>query len=162
MSTAADYSANAIWSSDLRALQTQVPVDVIRMAEVLGLKVWQQEMDGYSGLIKKDPKHGGLAGYSIIVNKLDHRPRQRFTIAHEVGHFLLHRDRIGDGLKDDALYRSGLSTREEVEANKLAAMILMPFHLLDREVKAGISVQDLADKFGVSKQAMSIRLGIPE
>jgi Zn-dependent peptidase ImmA (M78 family) len=116
-----------------------------------------------SGMIKRDEVHGGPAGFSIIVNKKHPRVRQRFTVAHEIAHFLLHRDKIGNGLKDNALLRSGLSTIEEVQANKLAAKILMPFHLLDVEMKAGTrTVRELAAKFEVSPQAMSIRLGLPE
>jgi predicted transcriptional regulator len=164
MSTTAAYDAEKVWDSDLRALQTQVPVDVVRMAEAFGLKVWIKEMpENVAGMIKKDNKHGGPAGYSIVVNKAQPRVRQRFTVAHEIAHFLLHRDRIGDGLEDDALLRSGLSTMEEVQANKLAAKILMPFHLLRREMNAGIrTVPELARRFEVSQQAMSIRLGLPE
>jgi len=44
MSTTAAYDAEKVWDSDLRALQTQVPVDVVRMAEAFGLKVWIKEM----------------------------------------------------------------------------------------------------------------------
>ena len=164
MNATAVYGVDKVWDSDLRALQTQVPVDVVRMAETFGLKVWIKGMpENVSGMIKRDMKYGGPTGYSIIVSKTQPRVRQRFTVAHEIAHYLLHRDRIGDGLEDDALFRSGLSTMEEVQANKLAARILMPFHLLRREMNAGIrTVSELAKRFEVSPQAMSIRLGVPE
>lgn len=151
------------WNSDVRAFQLRAPVDVREMAEGLGLNVWRKSLTGdVSGMILRDHKHGGKAGYSIFVNAAHPRTRQRFTIAHEIAHFLLHRDRIGDGIEDDALLRSGLSTLEEVQANKLAAKILMPLHLLRREMNAGTrKLPELARKFGVSPQAMSIRLGLP-
>jgi Zn-dependent peptidase ImmA (M78 family) len=164
MSPTAVYEVDRVWDSDIRALQTHVPVNVVGMADAIGLKVWTKGMpENVSGMIKKDLKFGGPAGYSIIVNKMQPRVRQRFTVAHEIAHYLLHRDRIGDGLEDDALFRSGLSTIEEVQANKLAARILMPFHLLRREMSAGNrTLPGLAARFEVSQKAMSIRLGLPE
>jgi len=136
----------------------------VRIAEALGLKVYEDELPpGISGKIIKDPlPRGGAAGYSIIANIKEATTRKRFTIAHEISHFILHRDQIGDGLTDDALYRSGLSTVAEVRANKLAADILMPFVLIEEEIKKGAtSIRDLANIFQVSIQAMSVRLGIP-
>jgi len=165
MSATATFRHDLAWDSDLRALQTRVPVDVVRIAKEFGLTVWTQDLpDNVSGMIKKDADHGGRAGYSIIVNGKHARVRQRFTVAHEIAHFLLHSDKIGDGLEDDSpLYRSELSTKEEVQANKLAAKILMTFHLLTIEMKSGVrDARELAERFDVSLQAMSIRLGLPE
>jgi Zn-dependent peptidase ImmA (M78 family) len=98
------------------------------------------------------------SGYVIFVNAGQHEVRRRFTIAHEIAHYLLHRDLIGDGTQDDVLYRSGLSNRVEAQANRLAADILMPRHLIDEVVKSGIAsaddVAELARIFNVSKDAM--------
>jgi predicted transcriptional regulator len=144
----------------LKQFQNAPPVDVVGYAEELGLAVWETPGDdNFSGMIKRDAAHGGSAGYSILVNDRHSETRKRFTIAHEIGHFRLHRSQIGDGLTDDALYRSGLSTMAEVQANRMAADILMPFSLIEREMKKGVrSVDELARIFNVSKQAMSIRL----
>ena len=50
----------------------------------------------------------------------------------------------------------------EAQANKLAADILMPWHLLDAELSKGISdIESLAEIFLVSNSAMSIRLRVP-
>jgi predicted transcriptional regulator len=142
---------------------SKAPVDVVAYAESLGLKVWEQILpDGISGEIRRDLKHGGGAGYSILVNAREARTRKRFTVAHEIAHFLLHRDQIGDGLSDNSLYRSGLTTLAEVQANKRAAEILMPISLIEKEIKAGVvTIAQLAHRFDVSEQAMSIRLGVP-
>ena len=68
---------------------------------------------------------------------------------------------IGDGIRDDGLYRSGLSDAVEVEANRLAADILMPRHLVRRALSEGVrAVPDLARNFGVSQRAMEIRLEV--
>lgn len=79
------------------------------MAEALGLTV---NMDAslprnISGRIVRGGN--GRAGYYIKVNGAHSPYRKRFTLAHEIAHHLLHRDQIGDGIEDNALYRSRLS-----------------------------------------------------
>lgn len=141
--------------------QAAAPVSVLAIANDLGINVYKAIGDGLSGMIVKSAQ-GGDSGYAIFVNKNDSGFRQRFTIAHEIAHFILHRDAIGDGIVDDALYRSGLSNKQEAEANRLAAEILMPWHLLNISMNEQMkSISDLASKFQVSESAMSIRLGIP-
>jgi Zn-dependent peptidase ImmA (M78 family) len=116
-----------------------------------------------SGKIFRDPLNGGPSGFSIGVNAKEHDLRKRFTIAHEIAHFLLHRAKLENGdLTDDTMYWSGLSTEEEAQANNLAAQILMPYELIQRLINSGVKdVESLAERFQVSKAAMTIRLGIP-
>jgi Zn-dependent peptidase ImmA (M78 family) len=60
------------------------------------------------------------------------------------------------------MYRSGLSSAEEAEANKLAAQILMPRDLIKELKRSGVKdVEGLADHLQVSVPAMKVRLGIP-
>ncbi|MDP9139968.1 MAG: ImmA/IrrE family metallo-endopeptidase, partial [Pseudomonadota bacterium] len=98
-------------------------------------------------------------------NRHDPPKRQRFTVAHEIAHFLLHRDDIGDGISDDVLYRSNLSDKREQQANRLAADILMPATLIanakeDAEEKGvGDVALYLSEMFVVSEAAMQIKLG---
>jgi predicted transcriptional regulator len=144
--------------------QAAAPVLVVPLARELGLEVYTtaEWPDTISGMIRRDPERGGTAGYAVYVNGKHHDNRRRFTIAHESAHFILHRDVIGDGIEDDALYRSGLSNRLEAQANYLAADILMPWDLINAAIKKGTSsVEELARLFKVSKSAMSIRLGVP-
>ena len=97
------------------------------------------------------------------MNKEHHPNRRRFTTAHEIAHYILHESLIGDGIADDGLYRSKLSNQMEAQANKLAADILMPWHLLNPMINNGVtSVQELASRFQVSVSSMSIRLGVPD
>src|SRR4051794_4100177 len=95
----------------IRKHQKSAPVQMIPIAEALGLNVyrvtsWPQET---SGMITRDPERGGTCGFAIYVNAKHSEVRRRFTIAHEIAHFVLHRHLIGDGITEDALYRSGLS-----------------------------------------------------
>lgn len=150
--------------SVIAGFQTSAPVDVNGLAKQLGLAVYEDPNipPDISGKILKDKEHGGKSGYSIVVNAHEPLVRRRFTVAHEIAHYLLHEGSIGDGLTDDALYRSGLSTLEEVHANRLAADILMPFALIEDAIRKGSkSINALAGTLLVSPQAMSIRLGVP-
>jgi len=138
--------------------QESAPVPVVMLAKALGLSVFTLDTfpDDVSGMIKKED-----GSYSIYVNSTHHSNRRRFTIAHEIAHYILHKEYIGDGIVDDALYRSGLGTIMETEANAFAAEILMPFHLLSQESLPDRTVNDLAEIFKVSTASMGIRLGEP-
>ena len=143
----------------LRLQGTSPPVNVVSIAKLLGLEVYESHElpEGIAGKIFRDKKHGGQGEYSIIVRGADPFVRKRFTVAHEIGHYLLHRHLFAAaGLVDDALYRSQLSTRLEAQANGFAADLLMPWHLLSPIKDKPIS--ELASLFEVSQQAMNIRL----
>jgi hypothetical protein len=145
--------------------QQSAPVDVLSIARELGLNVWEMSSlpSNVSGKIFRDPLNGGPSGFSIGVNAVEGNERKRFTIAHEIAHFILHRSQLESGdVIDDTMYRSGLSTEQEAEANKLAADILMPYVLIQSLVNSGVNtVPALAEKLQVSPTAMKIRLGIP-
>lgn len=142
--------------------QRQAPVDLQGLARALGLAVKAATLGpGKSGEIRPD----GEGGYIIRVNRHDSLGRQRFTVAHEIAHFLLHRDLIGSGISDDALYRSNQSDRVEAEANRLASDIVMPSSLVMNAIKVAedLGVADianqLAESFQVSPIAMKIKMG---
>ena len=141
----------------------EVPVKVGALAKALGLKVVVAALPlKISGLIQ--PNEDGN-GYVIKVNRFEPKERQRFTIAHEISHFLLHRDKIQAGVVDSILYRSKLSSRMEAEANRLAADIVMPREKVEQFIGDNDAtlntalVANLAETFQVSKQAMDIRMG---
>jgi Zn-dependent peptidase ImmA (M78 family) len=144
------------------------PVDVEAIAIASGLRVVRRPLESNtSGLLVRD---GGSA--VIGVNASNHPRRQRFTIAHELGHALLH---DGRPLLVDSTVRinkrDGLSSmatnREEIEANAFAAHLLMPSDLVYTAVARASAVVSrdperlagaLARQFEVSEQAMSFRL----
>ncbi len=158
MNNLAMEEINIIWKH-----QTNAPVDVVKIAYDFMINLYTaKEKKSLSGKIVKDPELGGESGYAIFVNAADSPLRQRFTIAHELSHFLLHKEVIGDGIVEDALYRSGLTNKQETEANKLAADILMPWRLIKAVMDSGIkTIPEFAEIFQVSESAMSIRMGIP-
>lgn len=148
--------------ASIKAFHDMAPVRLPDLARALGVSVKAATLaPGISGEIRPTGN-----GFVIRINRHDHPKRQRFTVAHELAHFLLHRDDIGNGIEDDVLYRSSLSDRREQQANRLAADILMPENLLAeaREAAEEKGVGDialyLADIFGVSEAAMRIKTGL--
>jgi Zn-dependent peptidase ImmA (M78 family) len=142
-----------------------IPVRVGKLAQDLGLEVVLSGLSpNISGLI--EPSQTAKAGFVIKVNKYESDERQRFTIAHELAHYLLHRDHIKNGVIDNVMYRSSLSSKKETEANKLAADILMPNSFVLKEIselggkRDEVAAIALARKFRVSTAAMKVRLGI--
>lgn len=145
----------------IRKFTDNAPVDIVALANALGLAVIESDLGTNAGEIFRDIRRGGFSGYSILVNANDHHVRQRFTIGHEIAHFLRHRDRVRNRLVDDRMYRSGHGRTVEEEANALAADLLMPRKIIARFRTAGLNnVEELAAKFDVSVVAMNHRLRI--
>jgi len=90
----------------------------------------------------------------IIVNPSDSLARQRFTVAHELGHALLH----NEGVHERSDVRLASYRRHEVEANKFAASLLMPSEKVVLAFEMGKNLEEMAILFGVSQTAMRIRL----
>lgn len=139
---------------------TAAPVDLQQMAAALGLQViadpsMPADVSGY--IARSDGPHEET--HRIAINARDGRQRQRFTLAHEIAHFLLHRDILDAGIKDDRMYRSRLGDALEREANTVAAQLLMPPRLVLADWRSGVrDVPALASRYGVSEPAMAIRL----
>lgn len=128
--------------------------------------------EGVLGEIKKIEKDK----YKISIQKTDHYYRKRFTMAHELGHYLFHRDKLGDGIDDTEEYRAkyrkvdSVSDDDEIEANGFAAGVLMPDSLVLQYAKErGVirkgqqdfdpdAVKEIATAFQVSVAAMKITL----
>ncbi len=154
-----------------------IPVPIDQVVASLGVQLHREILeDEVSGMLvcKGKVSH-------IIVNSKHHPNRQRFTIAHECGHLSLHhqkRDRLfvdtqlrvykrtgsaKSGAYDEAA--SSTSPQEEAQANQFASALLMPKDLILKYVRERsldlsdeIGVAAIAFAFGVSEQAMSIRL----
>lgn len=144
--------------------QNAPPVKVSRIAGDLGIPTSVASfLPNISGQLRRTDNTP--SGFQIRVSRSEGRERQRFTIAHELAHYFLHRDLIKHEISDNILLRSGLSDRLEVEANALGAYIIMPDKLLRANVAhepEGLSrteVERLASIFQVSFDAMRIRLG---
>jgi len=67
--------------------------DPVKLANELGLKVFEHDLpDDEDGYISFDPRLDSESGFVIFLNKERSPERKRFTVAHEIGHFVLHRN----------------------------------------------------------------------
>jgi Zn-dependent peptidase ImmA (M78 family) len=138
----------------------QAPVRLEDMADALGLTVGINAFlaPDISGQIVRD-RRSGENRYHIDLNAHDSAARRRFTLAHEISHFLLHREFLDGSLTDDRMYRSRLGDVMERQANRLAAQLLMPANLVRVAWNAGAhDIGELAKAFDVSERAVEIRL----
>ncbi len=137
------------------------PIDVRNIAEQLGIKVvgHQFNSDISSLLLCKEDQ------FIICVNQRHHANRRRFSIAHEIGHFILHKDEAPYFDKDYEVFFRATGAEspddlKEVEANQFAAELLMPLTMISKEFRENPppTAADLAKKYNVSEQAMTFRL----
>lgn len=145
--------------------EAPVPVDVIAKAH--GAQIYYQSLVGdISGFLYRESSH------TIIGVNTHHAPvRQNFTVAHELGHLLLHEQ---EQLRVDRSFRVRLRDdkssqgidEDEREANLFAASLLMPKAFLDADLANRDDVdlldddflRELARRYGVSTQALVNRL----
>jgi Zn-dependent peptidase ImmA (M78 family) len=144
------------------------PVPVDHIAEALGAQIRYSPFDGDSELAGMLVRSDGKI--VIGVNSLHHSNRQRFTIAHECGHLLLHKgtdvhiDRSFRVNRRDAVSSQAIDP-EEIEANRFAAELLMPYDMImndlveyDIDIEDEEELKELADKYQVSVQALTHRI----
>jgi hypothetical protein len=118
----------------------------------------------FDGALYKAPP--GKKGWGIIYNSAIASPgRINFTIAHEFGHYLLHRLRFPDGLEcgqQDMMRWDSEYRQIEAQANDFAASLLMPLDDFRRQIdgRAKPTLDDIggcAERYGVSLVAASLR-----
>jgi len=149
---------------------TTPPVPIDDIVRRMGIDLVFEPFDGeLSGILYQEENQAIIA-----VNDRNSKVRQRFTIAHECGHYLMHQqDR--DLFVDKPIqvqFRNQQSSlavnREEIAANRFAAALLMPRSWIVGEANRRLECQppmrddelllDLARLFDVSQQAMEYRL----
>lgn len=159
------YAEKLIKSSGITDLNSKIDIDAI--ASHLGIIVEYKDPkdDTISGAI-----HRELNRTVIYINSEQPPNRQRFTLAHELGHFILHKDMKAfvDGKKTQILLRSkqGEKSQKEVEANCFAAALLMPAKGVESQYKIlkknenfeGMALVELSLIYSVSIEAMGYRL----
>ncbi|MBR09529.1 MAG: hypothetical protein CMP48_17825 [Rickettsiales bacterium] len=140
--------------------QNSFEVDVKKIASSLNIEIFDRQLDHeISGLlIVKDGK------VAIGIDSSQHETRKRFTIAHELGHFFLHRS-IKSTFVDEVFARSNRVNQVEKEANAFAAALLMPETNIRNYIKEkqwifidDEQIQELSHDFNVSTISMTYRL----
>lgn len=135
-----------------------LPIDVYELVRRCGGQVDEDATMGFAGaMLPIDPTFG------ILVNELDSRRRQRFTVAHELGHFCIqsHKNSAVLCIAPETSW-SYTDKRIEREANAFAAELLMPSRLLDPALARGavdlVKAQEIANLCDVSDLAAAIRM----
>lgn len=94
----------------------------------------------------------------MSVNAQHPEVRQRYTLGHELGHYLNHRDSV-KSFEDTVYFRNKQKSSMEYMADQFAARLLMPEDDVTELVRNGVkTVKEMANKFGVSLEAMKYRL----
>ncbi len=139
---------------------SSVPVSVEDIAKENNIAIGTAASNKFSGILFRNEDSQSY----IAINSGESPVRQRFTIAHELGHYFLHKNTktfidFRDNKKNIA------RSPKERQANQFAACLLMPKKFLAKDTasfsKEGISqehIQFLAKKYKVSEEAMNYRL----
>lgn len=129
-------------------------VDVQSIATHENIKIVYERLDSsVSGYLKQ------VDGIWVIgVNCLHNPKRQRFTIAHELGHYHMHKDK-NLMFEDTTFFRNTDNTSIEYSANEFAANLLMPEDQVKKRIDAGVkNIETLAEFFNVSLAAIKYRV----
>jgi len=150
----AQHEAERIWKELGMSFP---PLPILEVAEKFGLTVLEADFSGrigLSGVLDVENK-------TIYLNVEDPANRKRFTLAHELGHWLLHPAvRQEKDSKYTLYYRGpvGVSKDDfEKEADAFAANLLVPLPVLKRLAEK-YTRGDLADLFAVSNEVIDYRL----
>jgi IrrE N-terminal-like domain len=165
------------WATELSQLlravlgEERFPVDVEKLAmEISGTRfpndpliaIKGDSLPGFEGALY--PVGNPREGWAVIYNNENVSPgRVRFTIGHEFGHYLAHRQLLPDGIKCDdkvVIQRAGIGI--EKEADEFAAYLLMPFDDFRRRLAASdkpgiVEISACAERYGVSLIAATLR-----
>ncbi|WP_417414320.1 ImmA/IrrE family metallo-endopeptidase [Hoeflea sp.] len=161
------YSPHGLVSKILEAeTDLKIPVPIEQLAHSLDISEIQElQTEGFEGGLLTDEARSFGA---ILVRKKVNHQRRRFTIAHELGHFLIvHHRPLNDNegflcdrkaMRQWDIKSQNAYSKMEAEANRFAALVLMPpphlRHLLANQKHQSLSiVLDIADRFLVSKEA---------
>ncbi|MEP5231562.1 MAG: ImmA/IrrE family metallo-endopeptidase [Alloalcanivorax sp.] len=148
----------------------RLPVKVEQLAQQLGAEITYERFDddeSISAMLYRDDFRTVIG-----VNSCHPITRQRFSIAHEIGHMILHEGELYVDRSARINFRNELSSQavdpKEIEANVFAAELLMPEAVVVREAykliddkRAGSAeslISQMATKFKVSAKAMGFRL----
>lgn len=143
----------------------RLPINVFALARDLNIDVEFRDFNGsghknVSGiLIKQDPGERFIAA----LNAAEHPHRQRFTLAHELGHWIHKYQDLPDSQTAGKVeYRNEVSSwgtdPEEIWADQFAAALLMPAGSVISSYSKAMTVKQMSRLYGVSPKALRLRL----
>ena len=170
-----DYNSN-------QEINDQIPVNIVEKIKEQNIELNELCYDLHDEVLGEIKKENGK--YKINIQGYDFNYRRRFTMAHELGHYKLHKDLLDDeglddGLSYETMYRKNakISSNQETQANKYAIDMLVPKELIISIVKELNKIKEipriidengeannlnlieyLSNRFEVSKIALGFRL----
>ena len=161
ISKARDEAELLLSRLDMKRIPTGLPKVARKLDIIVEYTPLDRELSGMA-MIKDEQK-------LVWINSLHHPNRQRFTLAHEIGHHVLHEDILREGvhvdkgiLRRDTVSSAGTEVKE-IQANAFASQLLMPKAEITRlsqdlDLDDEESIKSLAKKFRVSVAAIQYRL----
>ncbi|MDD7363621.1 MAG: ImmA/IrrE family metallo-endopeptidase [Peptoniphilus sp.] len=150
-------------------------IDVKAIAEICDILIEYSCVDS-SGFSINNGTNSENIKKEISVNQFEPEYRQRFTIAHELGHIILGHEGISYRFSDKSNYKNTIDRMNEISANKFAAELIMPENLVKKVLLHSINelnysihqkfdendinqlIDISANKMGVSTQAFGYRI----
>jgi Zn-dependent peptidase ImmA (M78 family) len=156
MSIKKSYISPAALLQELGITEPQ-DIDIEAIAQYCGATIVYESLHGCEAQIV------GKENRAIIaVRKDSPRPRQRFSGAHELGHWMCDRGRAAFACIEKTFLREWSKDNPETRANRYAADLLLPRHLFEREARGKamtlVTARELADRYQASLTATTIRL----
>lgn len=134
-----------------------IPVDPIKIAKTYDIEVYQGELDNkIAGAIRYYKENNK---FEILVNKKDSMVKKRFTIAEELGYYILYEEK----LKKEEIHVNLIDkiiNKEEKEVEYFAGALLVNKTLLEKIYNSNSTILELAQLFKVSISSMTLRLNI--
>ena len=134
---------------------------LLNIAKDNNIEVREADLFDISGTLRRENDH-----WRIYINRQDSSTRQLFTLAHELGHYFLHKESRTEFIDGSFVLNREETTKyelEELEANEFAGNLIMQedaiVKRIGKEQRVNVKhVEDLATEFGVSLPAMAVRL----
>lgn len=146
------------------------PTPIAHILDKVGFKIYKENLSAnISGVIGVSDSLIEARGCKriMLINAYENRGHQRFTMAHELGHYIFDYDGKSDFADEYSLDKERLTSETEIRVNRFAAALLMPkdiftdkyrfFSLLG--YKKEMIVNELSDIFDVSETAILRRIG---
>lgn len=137
-------------------VKTPIP-DLAHLCRDLGLRVREVPANGFDGALVRSK--AGQKGIIAVNSRLREASRKRFTIAHEIGHYVIPHHRLLGNVCDERQierFETRLN-RPEVEANEFAAELLLPSAVLRKRFNLSAlslhQISTVASEFGTSLTA---------
>lgn len=135
---------------------------IIQITKFFHLEVYDVDLEDYSDSVDGIVKYNGNGGSqkpAIYINKRFPAKRKIFTVAHELGHYLLHHNKEKLRIDKFKYSEDTQESQEETEANYFAASLLVPkTKLLALLSVPGVTLQDVSNYFHVSLPVIQTRL----